>query len=316
MKNIAGILVNICIISSILFLVMDGSNTTIPSAEAYDVDMEEVDPIEYPGIQYSNGNVAAIAANEILDDMLIGNIQIIDTEDIDNFTARLIRDYSMGVILYWHLGDIYTTVFLEAYNGEIIHYSHVAWFTGDMIEAQIEDQAEDIATQFAPLPQDRIGPDSSFEIGAMVETTIDVETEEEVDLSHDWWYVDYTRVKNDISAEDCIMVVLHPNGYLACYIKVWFMDLETLSTGYSVSQAQAEATAFTATGPGSTVMTTRKMIVRPNHNWDLEPQWGLDPMCVWEVQVKDVDNNLWVYHINGNTNEIVGGDYAYEYYEE
>jgi hypothetical protein len=313
-KTIFGIVVNILLIGSILFLALDNGQAPIPSAGASYLEFEEVDPSEYETIDYDNAEDAVDAANDMLDDMLTGHIQTIDDEDDDNFTAMLIRDYTMGDVIYWSLGDSDTTVFLHAFDEEIIHYFNMEYFPGSMNQAQIESQAATIAGQFATLPTDRQGPSTTFEDDNIVITSTDIDDQSETVAEYDYWYVEYDRVKDNIQAEDRILVVLNPNGYLACYIKVWNMALGSLSTSYTVSQASAEATALNDAGPGSSVTDTQKMIVRPNDNWGEDPTWGTNPMCVWQVDVRDADDNAILYHIDGNNNVIVGGDFTFGYY--
>jgi hypothetical protein len=121
--------------------------------------------------------------------------------------------------------------------------------------------------------------------------------------------LEYDRLKNDIITEDHIDIWLNPDGSLYFYGKVWNMDLDEFSTTYTVIKDDAESTALSMTGQGSAINWSQKKIVRPNSYWDGNGfDFGASPCCVWDIGV-DFEGNTYIYHIDGNSNEVVGGDY-------
>ena len=253
--------------------------------------------------------------------MTEGGIYTID--DTDFYNAAFFRDYELGDIYYWELWDSDTSVLIDAKSCEIITYMQIGYHEGSLMQAEIETRAVIIANQFSFLPEDKAGPDTIFEVGSITQATTNYEDFEDIEeISNDWWYVTYDRTKDSIHAEDHIILILAPNGDLISYRKHWNMDLSSFGTSYSVSEGLAESNALDHAGSGSSIVSSEKKIVRPNHYWTMEYfQYGLDPVCVWEIFVKDVDNGLRTYHIHGNENTIIGGDiceeyYGDEYYEE
>jgi hypothetical protein len=324
---VPAVIINILFLSSIVYLVSSFYDGSDSEALAADVERIEVDPGEYPGIEYETVEEALIEANSQLGVMAYGDIQTIDSGD-ESFVGRLFRDYEIGDELYWELGDSQTEVYLEAYNGAIIFYDRLDWFEGSLSEGQIESEAYLIANQFETLPADREGPSTSYETTFSFIENIDNESDEVSDL--DYWTVRYDRVKEQITTEDHIRMMLCPNGYLGLYRKVWYMDWTGFSPTYTVSKENAELTAKTYHDTeygdnNSVIMDTYKLIVRPNYFWHVPESpldeednpilaYGLPRQNVWVVLISDDNDDQFVFHVDGKNDKIVGGDFTFEYY--
>lgn len=314
-KNIGiiGLIINIVLIFSILYVLSISTDVSEDPVEAATIHYEELDPASVPGLQFTTNTTAAAHANTLLDLMTLGDIKLLDLED-SYFHGTLIKDYIMGGTIYWELSDSVTVVFVEGFTGELIKYSCDDWEEGMISESEAEALAESIAHQFSQLPPDRSTPDSQF-ILLWTWETYNHTINETITVEYDYWKIRFDRTKATITADDKIVVMLNPNGDLYSYSKIWFMELGTLDTNYLISQSEAESTALAFVGEGSSVMSTMKRIVRPNHHWEEEPAYGLDPVCVYEIWVKDSEFNLWIVHVDGDTNQIVGGDYGHSFYE-
>ncbi len=315
---VAGVAINVMIIFSIVFILYEGNNGNDGLVSGSSDPWIKLDPEEYQNLTYSTSASALEETNDQLSEMLVGDIQEVDSEDED-YTAFLIQDFEIGNVIYWKLSDSFTSVYLDANTGEIIFYSTDNWIDGSLSQSNIESQAYQIASQFCtvPSPPDRSVPLTSLETPL---SGVGFESEEtSTQYDYPYWYVEYDRLKTNIHAQDMIRLIINPNGYLHCYYKIWNMDLNGFSTSYSVTQTSAEATAITHAGPGSTVQSVEKRIVRPNEFWTNENEivFGEDPKCVWEICVKDAEDNLRIYHIDGNLAQTIsGGDFFYSYYEE
>ncbi len=303
-----AISINIFLIFSILYI---GLNVHLSNnVSGYDVNRIEVNPNDYEDIIYDNYNDSASAANSQLDDMTYGNIQTLDFEDED-FSGKLILDYERGNILYWSLSDTNLTIYLMAYTNEIIYYHYWGYSYGGLDQEEIHTQGVLIASQFYSLPSDRQGPSIVFKDNQEIRYYDNETTGEISNETFDWWYLTYSRYKNGIETEDFIRIVLFPNGYLNIYSKVWYMSLSGLSTNYIVTQQQAEATALAHAGVNSSIDVSQKLIIRPNNYWIGNWTFGCDPICAWSIKVIDGEDNYRTYHIDGNTNIIIGGDFVY-----
>ena len=325
---ILAVFINVVILSFLLFILRDivnsgaGDHNNVSAAVN---DRIEVGPQDVEGIVYGTLSQATTEANIRLGYMYIGNIQQIDTND-DSYYGFLYRDYEMGNCVYWEIGDAETYIYFEAITGEILLYDHTAWYPGTISEQQAIYVADDIAEQFCQLPYDRQYPTAEF-----VESIRFIERHEygENESAHHYWVVVYNREKENIPAEDNIRLKICPNGYLGFYYKVWNMDLPSLSTSYTVSAGEAEDIAMDyleeQLEPNGTVEDSFKMIVRPNYGWkvpespldeDEDPTvaFGLAAECVWEVWIRTDTFHLYIFHIDGNMPELIGGDCIDGYY--
>jgi len=266
------------------------------------------------GLHVTDASSALTHANDQLVDMNVGSIHTLDEND-PNYMVTCFRDYEIGDEVYWELEDSNTTVYVWADNGEIIFYEHTGWVTGSMTKNQILSQAATIANQFEDLPSDRTNPEANFYSDKIEIGLCNQVTQDEIVSYKSCWEIIYNRSKNNIITEDHIQLLLLPNGYLSQYSKVWFMQLDSFSTSYTVSQATAETTAEALFGGNSHAETSYKRIVRPNNIWFGTFNYGSSPGCVWEVWIHDDDDNLCLVQVDGTLNTIVGGDIIENYYE-
>ncbi|MHA2402231.1 MAG: hypothetical protein ACXADH_04505 [Candidatus Kariarchaeaceae archaeon] len=302
---ITGI-INITFVFMII-LSLDVSDNEDILAHANSEMRVEVDPGGFGGLEITSLEDALAEANSQLQAMSLGDIRTINPSDI-GYYGRFIRDYEMGDILYWELGDSTTDVYINARTSELIYYYSGIWADGTMSESQIEQRAIDIANQFSSFPDQYDGPTTTF-FPTSVRRILNHTTDEIYDYSDSQWMLEYDRIKDEIIAEDNIDIWVNPDGSLYYYYKEWNMDLDEFSTTYTVSQEDAESTALAMTGQGSSINSSRKTIVRPNSFWiGDEFTFGLNPSCIWEIVV-DHEGNTYIYQIDGNTNEIIGGDY-------
>ena len=305
-KIIIATLLNIIIIY-LIFLSFNNNESNRDIVTAVDIPSEEVDPEDFQDLTLETISEAVTEANAQLTNMQYGNINTIDIED-DYFFGRLIRDYEMGEIVYWDFGDSETDISIDAHSKEIITYLCYEWSDGSISQSQAEFNAIQIASQFAQFPSSYSGPStdlydvsSYYEYNATTNSTTFYEQKN--------WLLKYNRTKNQIVTEDHIEVWLNLNGDLGYYYKNWNMDLDSFPTNYVVNQQDAEETALDAAGEGSSVDLSFKIIIRPNRYWDGEGfSFGEAPSLAWEVWVTDSDGMLSIYHIDGNENEIIGGD--------
>jgi len=322
-KLIVGFIVNLLVISLIIISIWNPTSD-VAHVEAAIVHDEEVDPINFPSIEYSSAEIALDEANEQLSEMELGNIYTIDDED-EYFYGRLIGSYEMGDVLNWDLGDDFTEVSLEAYTGEILYYHHYGYSEGDLTESQARVLAGFIVLQFDTIPNDSEEP-IVYEDTTFTWTETDSDTMmEDIDEVWNYWVADFNRSKDSIQTDDKITVVMNPNGDLNEYYKDWNMDLNEFSTYYLVSIGEAEDAALDYLGEG-TVLAINKRIVRPNYHWEVPESpldidenatiaFGLDPKIVWSVFIKDDNDGACLIHVDGINEKIIGGTYIPHYYE-
>ena len=323
-KLILGLIINILLILSIYYLIVASNESNESIVEAA-IDPDEIlDPNDYTSLPYPTDSAAATEANTQLGQMQYGGILTIDTTSED-YCFELIRSYELGDIIYWELSDDMCEISIDANTGEIFFYNRYDWYDGDLEENDALTLAIQVANQFATLPDDKSSPEIYLEDsfswqGFNPETGVLSESE-------DWnyWTIEYDRVKDNIITEDHMFISLNLNGYLSCYFKKWNMDLDTLSTTYSINQTQAESTAINYLGNG-TVKKADKGIVRPNYYWPVPESpldeegnktiaFGEDPVIAWCIGIKD-DDDLCIIHVHGITNKIIGGEVVPEWYEE
>lgn len=319
-ERISQIFIGIILGSGILLMLslfLGAQNSEVMIASASTSMREEVEAEDYEDLTYSTVNEALTEANGQLTVMNTGDIYTINEND-NEFTARLFMDYLRGGVLYWELGDSGTTIFIDAYSGEIYHYIHYSeWSEGEIDQEDAEEQAEIISMQFADLPKDLTRPETDFKVLYKSIGMDPVSLEFTGNVTKDYWCVIFYRVKDDIVADDHIRLYLDPTGNLHSYEKVWNMDLTDVCTTYTVTQESAESTALTCAGEGSISETTEKMIMRPDYFWTEGENgriFGEEPVCIWSVYVEDSDHNLRMYYIHGTSGNIVGGDFASFYY--
>ncbi len=268
------------------------------------------------GMTLDTSSEALQSANNQLDDMNTGNIVTIDGNSPD-FYAISYRDWKRGNIVYWELEDQDTTVFIRADTEEIIYYEHTGWVTGSMSENQILTQAATIAGQFDDLPSDKNNPEADLIDDLLSSEGYDATSQTFSTTNYPYWQVIYSRIKDNIIAEDHIKLLVLPNGYCSLYSKTWNMSLASFSTTYGISQTQAENIAKQFVGGDVTVHQSYKKIVRPTYFWTQEDsEYGNPPSCAYVIWIEDADGNLWIIYIDGNSSLNLGGDYAANYYAE
>lgn len=300
----------------------DTDNTTV---EAYSTRTEHFDASAGlgMGLSYDDAEDAADDANDLLTEMGLGGIHTIDTTDSE-FSGAIVWDHQIGNVHYWILYDEFIEIWLLD-NGlvnnepdiEIIFYYFYDYIEGTSTKQEIETNAPTIANQFATLPTPRVGPETEY-----ITNMEEIEIDDDGDLTYrnlSYWTVFYNRTYDDILCSDFIKLMFYPNGDLHLYMKVWFMDLSSFSTTYDVTQTEAEDTATDYPGTGSTDRDCNKKIVRPGYEWEVightTPEYGNNPMIVWEVYVEDADENLCIFYVDGvNDDAIVGGGYIPFYY--
>ena len=300
--------------------------------QAATVPKEEIAPANYPDLTHNNVEDAINHVNAhwlqnmVNDPTTYGTIYLLDELSTE---GELFLDHEMGGIIYWELDDGEITVLLQAYSGDIIKYSPNEWTDGSKTQQEIETRAENIINYLCDgIPDDSMGPDI-YEETTIQSIGVDVETYEETVTNYDYWYVWYDRIKDatpDLITRDFIKLMITPNGDLAYYKIVWNMDLADVDISYPVSQSEAENTALEYTGEGSSVSSTVKRILRPDYFWlvpgspldEGEPVmvYGLEPVAVWNIEIRDANDNLCIYYVHGIENRIVGGDFIYDYYAD
>jgi hypothetical protein len=305
-RGLAGIAINVLLISALIVLAMsfkyDDSGATAGTVPA-----EELDPSQYQYLTYNDNESALEEINDQLSTMSYGNIQTVD-DNSEIYTARLMRDYEMGDIIYWEISDEVITVAMDADTGEIIYYHNGDHKSGDFTESQAAAIAFEMANQFYTLPSDKSSPNTRTTT-PITWVKRNSSTNETTIINETYYITQYKRLKNTIVTEDTIVVTLDTEGNLCGYSKIWWMDLSSFSTTYTIAQNDAEQTALTHAGAGSEVNATFKKIVRPNKSWtEDDVYYGEDPTLVWSIYVKDADDNLRIYHVDGVLGTIVGGD--------
>ena len=330
-KMVVGVMVNIIIIISIIALI--GRNESGSNATAYHLELRsESNPWEHQEVTLTDVSSAASAANLILagmqsDPEAYGSFFQIN-QQCDRFMGVFYLDHDIGNVLYWELRDRNVTVWIDAIEEKIIHYSRTSWSDGSFDEEAAEGRAENILTGFhGSIPNDAEDPTCSLDQWT---TTVlfNSTTNEKTYANRSYWTIRYDRVwdsgqgsgQDKLPTEDFVVVNLDKSGTCTHYSYIWYMDLDSVNKNYSVDQQDAESTATSYAGQGSVVVTTEKMIVRPNYFWPVaggptddedEPTsaYGEDPIIVYAIWVRhsEIDDDLWMYHVDGRENEIVGG---------
>lgn len=320
---------NICFLILFLAFVMNLKTNSNSNVNAEAVRREQIEPDNYNDLEFSTSVEAVDEANSILlgmtDENLYGVIYTIDKEN-PTFMGRLFIDYNLGGCIYWVVEDDFTSVSIDAYSGEILSYDHTGWSDGAYSAAQSESRAENIIEYFleSSIPSNSEGPVTSSH-SPLTWSGMD-QSGEVAEEEWTYWYVQYNRTKDNINSVDTIFVMIDLSGNLAYFNKAWHMDFSALDTTYSVTQSQAESTALTYDGTNNEVKRSEKRIVRPDYFWVVaespldeitnEPYitYGLPPVCVWEVWIKDSEDNLCIYFVHGQEDRIVGGDFSHEFY--
>jgi hypothetical protein len=310
-----------CFVIVSLFLISIGGPVSYGVDGAY-IEKEIVTPGSCPGLVLTTAQFALSVVNQKLGTMTYGDIHTINGTRLD---AALIKNYKMGSIVYWELTDELVTVDINGYSQEIIHYTINSDIqTGTLNQGQITTLANNIASQFCPLPADKGTVAVSFEHFGMIFTSdmTDNLTDPNVynysvdtDCTNQtMWCAKWFRYKNSIESTDCIIEYIDGNGNLQNYYKDWNMNLGSLSTSYSVTQTSAENLAKSFIGINNvSVLNTNKMICRPNKIFEGNGtyQYGNNPKCIWVVRIRDLlpAMNLTTYtiHVDGVNGAIVGG---------
>ena len=279
---------------------------------------EEVDPGDYGGLTYSTPAAALYRANTVLGDISNGEVEMIDTEDpVLNVTLVLHR--SFGDQILWEISDCDTIVRLDPYTGEILMYFNSVYEDGALNEGEILALADVVAGEFAAVPNDADDPTAVHENlwGNDVYNNV---TDDWSSSNYMLWTVRYDRLKDDIQTTDSIILNINGGGSVLSYTKNWNMDLDDPFTAdYEIDQQEAEEIA-TAGDPNSTVRDIYQEIVRPNNYWSSDNEvlvFNSTERAVWTVWVERVDYHpgaLYIFHIDAETGDIVGGDMGEAYY--
>ena len=322
-----GTLFGVLCLVALLALAVWATNPPAPQASDEELPWVVVDPAAYPTKNYATATIAAGYANQQLSAIEDGNIETIDTQ-CDYFGGELLKVSYMGNKIVWNIFDDNVTVWMDAFDDEIVQYFRTGKFSGSIDQGTAQTTCEDIVDAFCDLPDDadvgNISLETLYEEGCYDP------------LEESWGYVNvsswkhtYNRIYDGIQTTDRIYTLLNTDGTLAFYEKDWYMDLNQLSTEYSVTQAEAEETCADWVERGNLSISSEKRIVRPNafYNYDdnINITFTANPVCVWEVKVSllgdDVnwmvngtwynytygDNWEYTFHVHFITGDIVGG---------
>ena len=312
-RNSIGIFIAIVVMAVMLLGVLAYDPPEPPEDPDTNFPFEDVDPEDYEGMNFATEAAALERANFILGGFLEGEIEEID--DTDNLNISLVLYRVFGDKIYWDVSDSDTSARVDPYTGEVVMYFNAVWSDGPMNEGQIRDLADDIVENFSPKPNDAGYPTAVYE-PLWVDEGFNGES---------WststarlWKVRYNRTKDGIPTGDSIILNINGDGTVAFYCKNWNMDLDPpFIPTFEVTQQEAEDIA-TAGDPNSTVRNIFLEIVRPNNFWNEGGfTYNSTARAVWTVWVERVDYHpgfLYIFHIDGMTGEIVGGDMGEDYY--
>ena len=260
---------------------------------------EEITPWRHPFLTVA-AQMALDEANGQLEAMELGDIRTVDQTSPD-FRARFFRNNNWE-IHYWEFEDGDTQIRVDASTGEIFDYfsTHETMEGPRMPEDEVRDYVERVMAQFAPVPELTGEPQVDHSMWCMYAVEMENGTIVYRDMYEDWDFFFY-RTVDGIPTSDGFWVWIEVDGTLINYEKEWFMDLDDLDIGFTVTREEAETAAIEAIsrelGQGNiTSGDSWQEIVWPK-TMDGENDVLGDPIPLWVVEVYwNVGDEGWSYY--------------------